>query len=155
MARENFTFFHPVRVRYSEVDMQGVVFNAHYLTYFDTAITEFFRHVGITYHEEFSPESTDFHLVKSLVEYRAPIRFDDCIEIGVRVGRKGRTSVTFELEIFPEGGADSLSRGEIVWVHVDMTDHRPTPLPEWFVNKISAVDKVGDVETAGATSQGR
>jgi hypothetical protein len=46
MSREQFWFFHPFRVRYSEIDGQGVVFNAHYLTYFDTTITEYFRALG-------------------------------------------------------------------------------------------------------------
>ena len=45
-TRDQFRFFHPFRVRYSEIDGQGVLFNAHYLTYYDTAITEFFRALG-------------------------------------------------------------------------------------------------------------
>src|SRR5438445_12442479 len=46
MSREQFWFFHPFRVRYSEIDGQGIVFNVHYLTYFDTTITEYFRALG-------------------------------------------------------------------------------------------------------------
>ena len=89
MKRQDFRFFFPFRVRYSEVDGQSVVFNAHYLTYFDTAITEYFRWLGYDYAGEVKQSGVDFHTAKSLVEYKAPIRFDQEIEVGVRVGHIG------------------------------------------------------------------
>ena len=73
MQRTDFRFFFPFRVRYSEVDGQSVVFNAHYLTYFDTSITEFFRWLGYDYVADVKATGIDFHTVKSLVEYKAPI----------------------------------------------------------------------------------
>src|SRR5262245_2241726 len=75
--RQDFWFHHPFRVRYSEVDAQAVVFNAHYLTYFDTAITEYFRALGYDYLGEVERSGVDFHLVRSVIEYKAPIRFDE------------------------------------------------------------------------------
>jgi YbgC/YbaW family acyl-CoA thioester hydrolase len=83
--RKDFWFHYPFRVRYAEVDAQSVVFNAHYLTYFDTAITEYFRTIGYDYYGEVTRTGIDFHAVRSLVEYKAPIRFDEEIEVCVRV----------------------------------------------------------------------
>ncbi|MDE0203936.1 MAG: hypothetical protein OXK73_16055 [Rhodospirillaceae bacterium] len=69
-----------------------LVFNAHYLTYFDTAITEFFRALPYDYQGQVERRGEDYHTVKTLVEYYAPIRFDDEIEVGVRAARIGRSS---------------------------------------------------------------
>ncbi len=103
MSRENFWFFHPFRVRYSEIDGQGVVFNAHYLTYFDTAITEYFRALGFDQYADAKASGIDFHVVKSLIEYKAPVRFDWELDVGARVARIGNSSLTFEMVIFSEG----------------------------------------------------
>ena len=81
LARDEFRFCHPFRVRCSEVDFQGVVFNAHYLTYFDTTITEYMRAIGYAYLDQPRLTGTDFHVVKSVVEFLQPIRFDQEIDV--------------------------------------------------------------------------
>jgi acyl-CoA thioester hydrolase len=129
MTRDRFFFFHPFRVRYSEIDGQGVLFNAHYLTYYDTAITEYFRALGYDQYADAKASGVDFHVVKALVEYKAPIRFDWELDVGVRVGRIGNSSLTFELAIFRKGEDAVLATGEVVWVNTDQTTHRPAPIP--------------------------
>ncbi|MBR0828916.1 acyl-CoA thioesterase [Bradyrhizobium manausense] len=129
MSRENFWFFHPFRVRYSEIDGQGVVFNAHYLTYFDTTITEYFRALGFDQYADAKQSGIDFHVVKSLIEYKAPARFDQEIDVGARVARIGNSSLTFEMAIFLKGGNEALITGEIVWVYTDQQSHRPVAIP--------------------------
>ncbi|MCR9212176.1 MAG: acyl-CoA thioesterase [Proteobacteria bacterium] len=128
MARQDFEFFFDFRVRYSEIDGQGVVFNAHYLTYFDTTITEFFRHLGFDYQAYVQQTGQDFHLVKSLVNYEKPILFDAEIEVGCRVEKIGRTSIVFVLEIFDKNSSDRYSTGEIIWVNTDQTTHKTEPV---------------------------
>ena len=96
MTRERFWFTHPFRVRYSEVDAQGVVFNAHYLTYYDTSITEYFRALGYDQFADAKATGVDFHIVRSVVEYKQAIRFDQQIDVGVRVARIGNSSVSFD-----------------------------------------------------------
>ena len=108
MSREQFWFFHPFRVRYSEIDGQGVVFNAHYLTYFDTTITEYFRALGYDQYADAKQTGEDFHVVKSVIEYKAPVRFDQELDVGARVARIGNSSLTFELAIFLKGGNEAL-----------------------------------------------
>lgn len=129
MSRENFWFFHPFRVRYSEIDGQGVVFNAHYLTYFDTAITEYFRALGFDQYADAQASGIDFHVVKSVIEYKAPVRFDWELDVGARVARIGNSSLSFELAIFPKGATDVLVTGEIVWVYTNQETHRPVTIP--------------------------
>lgn len=128
--RQDFWFHHPFRVRYSEVDAQAVVFNAHYLTYFDTAITEYFRALGYDYMAAVAATGVDFHTVRTLVEYKAPIRFDEEIEVCVRVARIGRSSITLALAIFAKGGGDPRAVGEVVWVYTDQTTHKTEPAPD-------------------------
>jgi acyl-CoA thioester hydrolase len=130
MARADFAFFHPFRVRYAEVDAQAVVFNAHYLTYFDTAITEYFRHVGFDQIAEAKATGVDYHTVRTVVDYKAPIRLDQEIEVGVRLARIGRTSVAFALSIFPKGGAGELANGEVIWVNTDQKLRTPVPVSD-------------------------
>ncbi len=130
MSREKFWFFHPFRVRYSEIDGQGVVFNAHYLTYFDTTITEYFRALGYDQYADAQKTGVDFHIVKSVIEYKAPVLFDQELDVGARVARIGNSSLGFELAIFLKGGIDPLVTGEVVWVYTNQQTHRPVPIPK-------------------------
>lgn len=135
--KADFEFCYGLRVRYAEVDAQRVVFNAHYLTYFDVAITEFMRFIDYDYLSSIEGMTHDFHLVKATVEFKAPLRFDDVLAIGVRAGRVGRTSINWELAIFRNEMEEAAATGEIVWVYVDMVANRSTPLPEALRVKLS------------------
>ncbi|MGB0383421.1 MAG: acyl-CoA thioesterase [Ardenticatenaceae bacterium] len=141
MAKSDFNFKHTLRVRYSEIDIQGVVFNAHYLTYFDVGITEYLRALGYDYNTQIERTGTDFHVVKSTIEYKIPIRYDQVIEIHVRVARIGRSSVTFNFEIYPKERDTLLSRGEVVWVNTHQSTHKSTPVPEDFRALVEAHQK--------------
>ena len=141
MVKSDFNFFHPLRVRYAEIDIQGVVFNGHYLTYFDIGITEYLRTLSYDYKTQQKRTGTDFHVVKATVEYKIPIRYDQEIEVHVRVGRIGRSSVTFILAIYPKEGDTLLSRGEVVWVNTNQTTHKSTPVPEDFRALVEAYEK--------------
>src|SRR5690606_10218886 len=94
LPRDDFRFFHPLRVRWAEVDPQGIVFNGNYLTYADVAITEYFRAMDVAYPADLLKDGGDFFAVKTLLEYLAPARFDDLLDIGVRVSRLGGASMT-------------------------------------------------------------
>ena len=141
MSREQFWFFHPFRVRYSEIDGQGVVFNAHYLTYFDTTITEYFRALGYDQYADSKKTGMDFHVVKSIIEYKASVLFDWELHVGARVARIGNSSLVFELAIFLKGGVDALVTGEIVWVYTDQKSHRPVPIPQSIRDFISTRER--------------
>ncbi len=136
--RAKFWFFWPYRVPYREIDAQGVAFNGHYLGWFDTAINEYLRALPYDYQLGGDPATgTDFHIVKGTVEYKAPIRFDDEIEISVRTTRLGGSSIAFALAIFPKGGDRVRSTGEIIWVNTDMKAHKSSPLPKALIEAVT------------------
>jgi acyl-CoA thioester hydrolase len=140
MARLDFKFAWPFRVRYSEVDGQKIVFNAHYLTYYDTAITEYFRALPYDYMGQVKHTGQDFHTVRSLVEYQQPIEFDEDIEVHLRTSRLGRSSLTFLLEIHPVGKDDLRATGEVVWVNTDQATHKSAAVPQELIDKIVALE---------------
>ncbi len=140
MTRSKFRFAWPFRVRYAEVDGQRIVFNAHYLTYFDTAITEYFRALPYDYRGQVERTGEDYHTVRTLVEYQQPIAFDEDIDVHVRTARLGRSSLTFLLEIHPKDGDDLRATGEVVWVNTDQATHKSTALPDELVDKIVALE---------------
>ena len=140
MSRSNFHFAWPFRVRYAEVDGQMIVFNAHYLTYFDTAITEYFRNLPYDYMGQVDRTGEDYHTVRTLVEYHQPIAFDEIIEVHVRTARKGRSSLTFLLEIHPKGSDDLRATGEVVWVNTDQATHKSAALPVDLIEKIKTFE---------------
>ena len=100
-TRADFPFFHPFRVRYSEIDGQAVVYNAHYLTYYDTAIFEYYRAIGYDQFRESKELLEDWHVVKALVEYKAPLTYDLEFEVGVRVAKMGNSSPPTRWRSFP------------------------------------------------------
>lgn len=136
--RQQYPYFHRLRVRYSEIDGQGIVFNAHYLTYFDVALTEFMRDRDFDFDAMVRNEGLDFHLVKSLVEYKLPIRQDQQIDIGVRAARIGNSSISWHLGIFGADDETCLACGEIVWVCSRVGEHKSHPLPANFRNALPA-----------------
>ena len=109
-----FHFSHPLRVRWAEVDRQGIVFNGHYLTYFDVGITEYWRAIGLPYPANIEGTGIDLFAVKTLINYHAPAQYDDQVDIHVRVARLGNSSITFEISITRAGV--KLISGEVVYV---------------------------------------
>jgi len=129
MAREDFKFFTTQRVRYSEIDAQGVVFNAHYLTYFDVGHTEYMRAMNYDYASIVKETGVDFHLATATVNYVSPVYFDDEMDICVRVSRIGNSSMTMSFEIYRHGTDDLLATGEKVDVCVILAEHKPVTIP--------------------------
>ena len=128
MAREDFVFFDSLRVRWSEVDMQGIVFNGHYLTYFDVAFTEYWRATGLPNVLQQAKEGREMFARKATIEYQASARFDDILEIGVRCANIGRSSIRFLLEI--HRGDEHLVSGELSYVYADAAIRKGVPIPE-------------------------
>lgn len=132
----DFRFKHPLRVRYSEVDAQGVVFYAHYATFADVGITEYLRAIGYDYVADARETGVDFHLVKTHFEYLAPAHVDEEIEVHIRVARIGSSSITFAAAVTSAGSPDLVMAGELVWVYTDQTTHRPVPVQDHLAAKI-------------------
>jgi len=86
---ETDSFSHSIQVRYSEVDSQGIVFNANYLNYFDILIGEYFREKVGSYKDFVECKELDFHVIRSLIEYRNPATYEDMIRFTVTGTYKG------------------------------------------------------------------
>ena len=102
-TRADFRFFRPHQVRYVELDTQGIVFNAHYLTWYDEAVSDYIRAAGWNYQAEVKASGADFHVVRGLVEYKVAIGRAARIEVAARTTRIGRSSITFLPAVFPQG----------------------------------------------------
>lgn len=142
MSRADFQFFTRIRVRWSEVDPQAVVFNARYLDYADIAVTEYWRAIRAAglWHQD-TPE---FHVAKAEVLFKKPIKADEELDLLIRTARFGTTSMTNVIEIHGAGTADDLRAAiELVAVHIDLTDHRPRAIPETVRTALSTFDARG------------
>ncbi len=138
-ALEDFEFFHELRVRWAEVDPQGIVFNASYLVYADVAFTEYMRAVGFPYPAGLDPYESDLFVVSASADYAAPARFDDMLSIGVRIERFGRTSMRFAIGVFRDG--DPLARIGLTYVHASREAAEPVPIPQAFVERVQTFEK--------------
>lgn len=126
--RQVFRFFHHLRVRWAEVDMQNIVFNAHYLMYFDTAITDYWRALGLPYQEAMHLLQGDLYVKKATVEYHASARMDDRLEICLRCERIGTSSIVFKGAIFR--AEQLLITCELVYVFADPISQTSKPVPQ-------------------------
>jgi acyl-CoA thioester hydrolase len=126
------------RVAFSDTDAQGVVYYGRYLPYFDLARTEYHRHLGAI------DISGEFAMRASIVEYYAPARFDDLLEVFVRVERVGTTSVTYDYAAFrcdEEGQPNVLmATAKQTLVLIDLATRRPTPVPDAFRTRVTGFD---------------
>ena len=138
MAREDFRFVHSLRVRWAEVDMQGIVFNGHYLLYADVAFTEYWRATGLPTVLQQASDGRELFARKSTIEYLAPARFDDVLEIGVRCSAIGRSSLTIALEMFC--GASHITSVELVYVYADAVQRKSVEVPQRWRDVLSGFD---------------
>ena len=128
------------RVGFSETDAQGVVYYGRYMPYFDLARTEFHRHLGRIH---LGP--ADFAMRASVVEYHAPARFDDLLEIFVRVERIGTTSIMYDHAAYrlPDeedagsGGEVLMATAKQTLVLIDLGRRRPVSVPDAFRERIA------------------
>jgi YbgC/YbaW family acyl-CoA thioester hydrolase len=127
LSRNDFRFFHRLRVRWAEVDMQKIVFNAHYLMYFDTAIADYWRALALPYQATMDSLAGDLYVVKATVEFHASAEVDDQIEVAMKCARIGTSSMVFTGAIFR--GEQHLISGEIVYVFADPATQTSRPVP--------------------------
>ncbi len=138
MARSDFRFSFPKRVRFAEIDAQAIVFNTRYLEYFDIGIVEYWRAAGL-YASDGLQGGPEAHVARALVEYKAKIRLDELIDICVRCSRIGTSSMAFAFELHGAGRDDLRATGEEVHVHVDDAG-LPSPVPRSVIAKFEAYE---------------
>ena len=141
MDEDAFPFSHTLRVRYSEIDGQKVVYNSHYLTYLDVAITEYFRNLGIAFLES---SAFDIALVKATLEFKRPARLDDLLDVWVSIPRLGTSSFTARFRISPhkERGENDepYLEAEVIYVSYSQEEGRAVPIPGWVRERIESFE---------------
>lgn len=141
MRQDDFTFVHQLRVRWAEVDRQNVVFNGNYFLYFDVAVAEYWRAIGVPYPEGYvDAYGTDVFAVKASAEYHGSATYDDVLGIGCRVGRIGRSSLQFVLGIWK--GAEHITSGELIYVNADPKTRKSSQWPEAFRSAILQFERL-------------
>ncbi|HTP98062.1 MAG TPA: thioesterase family protein [Casimicrobiaceae bacterium] len=141
MPREDFGCAHRLRVRWAEVDMQKIVFNAHYLTYLDTAIAEYWRAIGLPYPGGYVERyGCDMFLRKATVEYLGSAQYDDELEVLCRASRLGRSSLTFLFEVWRDPQSLLLT-AELVYVNADPASKSSRPLPEELRGRVRRFER--------------
>lgn len=128
MKRNEFRFLERLRVRWAEVDMQKIVFNGHYLMYFDTAVAGYWRAMAMPYQQAMQHLDGDLYVRKATLEYHASAQYDDLLDVGIRCQRIGNSSVVFGAAVFR--GDVLLVSGELVYVFADPATQRSKPVPE-------------------------
>ena len=127
MKRSEFRFFDRLRVRWAEIDAQKIVFNAHYLMYFDTAVAGYWRALALPYAQSMESLGGDLYVRKATVEYHGSARYDDRLDIGMRCARIGNSSIQFLGGVFR--GDDLLVDGELIYVFADPHSQTSRPVP--------------------------
>jgi acyl-CoA thioester hydrolase len=125
------------RVGFSDTDAQGIVYYGRYLPYFDLARVEYARHLGML---ATGPGEAEFVMRASTIEYHAPARFDDLIEIFIRVSRIGRTSVTYECAAYRNDDDSLMVTASQTLVLVDLEERKACPIPDEFREKIRSFE---------------
>ena len=143
MKRQDFRFSHRMRVRWVEVDMQQIVFNGHYLMYFDTAVTDYWRNLAMPYAQTMHQLGGDLFVKKASVEYHASAEMDDYLDVCMRCDRIGNSSMTFAGAIFR--GDELLITSELVYVYADPVAKKSQPIAAPLRDMLEAFERGEDM----------
>ena len=127
MKSSDFRFLDRLRVRWAEIDAQKIVFNAHYLMYFDTAVAGYWRALAMPYAQTMERLAGDIFVRKASLEYHASARYDDVLDVGVRCARVGTSSMLFSAAVFRHD--QLLVSGELIYVFADPQAQIAKPVP--------------------------
>jgi YbgC/YbaW family acyl-CoA thioester hydrolase len=155
LQRHDFRANTRLRVRWAEVDMQKIVFNAHYLMYFDTAVADYWRSLALPYEETMQKWEGDLFVKKASVEYFSSARFEDLIDVMLKCAKVGNSSIVFEGAIFRAD--ELLVTCELIYVFANPETQTSKPVPDSFRAALIAFEaheamtsvKTGDVKAMG------
>jgi YbgC/YbaW family acyl-CoA thioester hydrolase len=148
ISRQAFRFSTRLRVRWAEVDLQKIVFNAHYLMYFDTAIADYWRALALPYEETMHQWGGDLYVKKASVEYFGSARYEDQLDVMLKCAKVGNSSIVFHGAIFR---ADQLLvTCELIYVYADPATQTSQPVPA-ALRELLTCYEAGDAMTTVKT----
>ncbi len=130
LPKDDFKFKHSLRVRWGECDAQRIVFNAQYVNYIEVAQAEYFRNIGIAHYSDEVRARFDLATVKATLEFLAPVRIDDMLDVYTRVSRIGNSSITFITEMYIHGKNAPCNRAEAIYANFDAATGVPRRVPD-------------------------
>ena len=125
-----------LKVRYSEVDRQNIVYNSHYLTYYDISLSEMLDSL-FDQEEYIKKTNNEFHTVAAQLNFKNPVRLNDEVNIFTAIKKIGNSSITFSQEIYRDGSDELINEAEIIWVNTNQDEMKPTSIPEDLKKKFS------------------
>ena len=137
--KSDFKFHHDIRVRFADTDLQAIVFNGNYLTYYDVAWTEYFRALGLTY-KTMIERGVDTVLARTTLEFKSPARFDDVVGVYTRISSIGKTSLVFEFEAYVEGEGRLAGTASSLYVCVDPKTLSKIPVPAFLREAVNSFE---------------
>lgn len=146
-------FRYLLRVRYGECDGQRVVYNARYAEYVDLAAAEFLR---VVWGDAVFGGGYDYQLVRQVIEWRAPLRYDEIVQISVSLARVGNTSFVLAMELRPLGATRPAAAAETTYVLITESDQVKCSVPDVLRRKLEVgalgvvVDHAGAHATTGS-----
>ncbi|GJL83246.1 MAG: thioesterase [marine bacterium B5-7] len=125
-SRENYPLHLAIPTRFNDYDLLGHVNNALYNRYFEIIVLELVKRSGI----DWIKDNVVPFAAEVLVQFKKPLPLVDHIDAALRVGRLGRSSVTYEIALFTPTSEDASANGHFVHVFVDRTSEQPVPMPQ-------------------------
>jgi acyl-CoA thioester hydrolase len=141
----DFRFYHPVEVRYGDLDPQGHVNNAKHLTYFEQARIAYLIELGL-FTEDQSFMEIGVILADVHISYHEPVYFGQKIKVGVHVSKMGSKAMTWEQNIVDAETGKMLAKGEVIMVTYDYKEEKTIPIPQEWREKISKFENPSVVE---------
>ncbi len=145
MAKSDFKFHTPLRVRWMECDDQGIVYNGAYMDYLEVGQSEYYRNLGFSIYRVGQRGFFDTAVVKTTLEFKAPARVDEMLDLYVRVGDFGNTSFHLEMEIYKQDSDAVLAVIQGVYEGFDATSSTAQRVPDEVRELVSHFEASGEV----------
>ena len=145
MPKAEFKFHTTLQVRWMECDAQRIVFNGAYMGYLEVGQAEYFRNLGFSIYRIAQRGYFDSVVVRTVLEFKAPARVDDMLDVYVRVSQIGTTSLYLDIEIFPELSESLLTTMQAVYVGFDIETGTTRPVPDEIRELVDHFESTGEV----------
>lgn len=140
---QQFVFYHPIIVRYADLDPQQHVNNAAYLTYLESARMGYYSESGLWNGQ--SVREIGMVVASLRIDYLRSILFGKKVRVGLMVSHIGNKSIRFQHQIEDAESGEVFARGEFVMVAYDSVNERSIRVPDDWRKKIAQFEKTGDV----------
>ena len=137
-----FRFFHPIEVRYGDLDPQGHVNNAKFFTYMEQARIQYIKHLGLWGGGSFL--SIGFILAEAQITFKAPITFGQPVQVGVRVARLGNKSLDMVYRLEDTFTSQEMASGASVLVTYDYQTGQTMPIPDHWRQVIQQFESLAE-----------